>query len=245
MVKVVVESFDVEAAEYLTPRNDVLSVRMTNGSMHVFDRQKDRKVIEAIEDSEVEILAFGAKEKLEAEKMREIAQEVVAKHEEDKHLEKVVKVSPPVEPNLVSLVVEAFNEEKPTVEVKVAEVLSPIVQLDVTPLVAEVDNSAFVPQVEVKVTPLEVVPEGGTTVMLNTPAADTANLVAVIPAESVKEVEKLEAAGVDITAAVGKVIEEKAVVVPEKVEEAVVMTSEAPPVEAPPAPEVIIPPAQK
>ena len=178
MVKVAIQYLDVEAAEYLNPRGDILSVRTADGRMLVFDRQKDPEIMFQIENTEgLKVLRFGQRAEEDEARIRAAVKKVL---DEEKAAAEV-KVETPVFNPVVTL--NSENSAVATVSVEVPEVATPVMEMEVVAVQPEVDVETAEPQVEVKLTPVLEVKPDAVLQMVGTVPVESANVVVAVSAE--------------------------------------------------------------
>lgn len=137
----------------------------------------------------------------------------------------------------VAVVLDADNPNTPTVAVTMPEVVTPIIQAEVTNVVPVVNNVSIDPQVEIKLIPVEAVQPDAVVTQAETVPAEVANIaVAISPTDE----QKLKDAGIEITHVVEDAVFKVDPGLPPKAEEIKeVPVVEAAPVAEAPTPEVL------
>lgn len=83
MVKIAVETIDVETAEFLNPVQTELQLRLKDGTFRVVDKYKEWELFRNIVTN-MEVLGFHEKKALEEARLLKIAKAAIIEHEEEK-----------------------------------------------------------------------------------------------------------------------------------------------------------------
>lgn len=209
------------------------------------DHEYFKAVKEFAENSsnDFKIKEFGWRQKEDEARFRAIAKEealkaveaekaVAAKQRAEVEESKAPELPPPAPPEVPKVeepkvafgavttetvvVLNSKSEEAPTVAVTVPATVTPVMELQVTNIAPEISNTSIDPQIEMKLVPTDAVSNEAILATVETPAAETANVVIAVQPEMAAVMDE---ALLNIPATVSNAIEVAAPAIPPKAEE--------------------------